>query len=461
MLFLQFVVFSSLLFIFIFLPAVLGGYYLLPEKSKNFFLLLVSLFFYYVGESSLVILFILSVLINYTFGFLIASQSKQRIFLSIGITINLSFLIYFKYANFAIDNLLYWDLVSPSFQREVILPIGISFYTFQGISYLIDVYRDNTFFQKNLIKLSLFISFFPQLIAGPIIKYSDISEQLTCRQSSLHLFVSGIKKFIRGLAKKVIIANHVAIISAKSFSLEAGELSTPAAWLGIIAFSIQIYYDFSGYSDMAIGMGRMFGFNFKENFDHPYTATSVRLFWRKWHISLSTWFRDYVYIPLGGSKKNAVYVYRNLIIVFMLTGLWHGANWNFLVWGLFHGFFIICERLYPWKKAPKPLQHVYLIVVVVVSWVLFNAHDLTHSIDYITTLFVFDMTGNYLPFIYLTNYSIFIFILGIIFCMPIRQYLMNIKSISWLSPVSYILLFIFTISELVQSSYNPFIYFRF
>lgn len=454
-------VFSSILFLFLFLPAILGVYYFLPHRFRNTFLLIASLGFYYVGENTLILVFVLSILINYLFGGLIAQKRNKYLYLLSGVGINLTFLLYFKYANFIIENLQALHWVSSDYKSSILLPIGISFYTFQGLSYLVDVYREPKYFQSDPIKLGLFISFFPQLIAGPIIKYNDIVEQLTDRTITSDLFTSGIRKFIRGLAKKVVIANHVAIFSDKCFALDANLLSTPTAWLGLLAFTIQIYFDFSGYSDMAIGMGRMFGFEFKENFDHPYIATSVRAFWRRWHISLSTWFRDYVYIPLGGNQTSKEKIYRNLFLVFVLTGLWHGANWTFLIWGLFHGLFIVGERIWPWKKSPKVLQHLYLLMVLMLSWVFFKSDTLPQALAYLSKLFAFDTQGDYLPFIYLTPYSVFIFILAIFFAMPSRSYLSPRSVAPWAKHLVYLILFIYTISELTQALYNPFIYFRF
>ncbi|WP_249356255.1 MBOAT family O-acyltransferase [Maribacter sp. ACAM166] len=419
-----------------------------------------------------------SISINYISGlgiayFLQKNNKTSQIVLSIAIFGNLALLFYYKYANFIISNLqelgLYIDYDNPS----ILLPIGISFFTFQGISYLIDVYRKEAEVQKNLLQLGLYISFFPQLIAGPIVRYHDVDQQIKKREITTALFSEGIIRFVRGLAKKVIIANNAAFFADQVFSVSASEISTSSAWLGIICYSIQIYFDFSGYSDMAIGLGKMLGFNFKENFNYPYISNSIQDFWRRWHISLSTWFRDYLYIPLGGSRGNLFMTYRNLIIVFLITGLWHGASWNFIFWGLFHGFFLILERAKVLKTNnwPKFFQHLYVLFVVLTGWVFFRAETMAEGIIFIKSLLGLTTGQNQMAFVYLNPYTSIVIVLALIFSMPIRErvnglwfnteyiYVRNAKNISICS--FYIFLLLLSLIELAQSSYNPFIYFRF
>ena len=353
------------------------------------------------------------------------------------------------------------------------MPIGISFFTFQGISYLIDIYRKDTVAQFNLFHLGLYISFFPQLIAGPIVRYHDIALEIKKRDINVDLLREGIIRFIRGFAKKILIANNAALIADHAFSASASEISSLAAWLGILCYTIQIYFDFSGYSDMAIGLGKMLGFNFKENFNYPYISKSIQEFWRRWHISLSTWFRDYLYIPLGGNKKGVTRTYINLIIVFFVTGFWHGAAWSFIFWGLFHGFFLILERskILNTQKWPSFVQHVYVLAVVVLGWVFFRAETLNEAFLYLKTMFGFAGGDLNVVFIFLNNYSVLMILLAIVFAMPIRQKLNSIVE-NFGNPLIksgfnisiycfYIFILMLSIIELAQESYNPFIYFRF
>lgn len=326
-------VFSSPLFLFIFLPIVIAGYYLINQKFRNVWLLLVSLFFYAWGEPVYIFLMIASIIINYFSGLLLSKvlgEVKRKIVLVCSILVNLSALAYFKYCGFFVRNVN--DLFNVNIPiKEISLPIGISFYTFQGISYVVDVYRNNAKCQKNILNLGLYISFFPQLIAGPIVRYEDFEKQILNRKESSDKFYSGVRRFIIGFSKKILIADQLSTLADSVFSRNG--MSALAAWIGAVAFTLQIYFDFSGYSDMAIGLGKMFGFDISENFNYPYISKSIKEFWRRWHISLSTWFRDYVYIPLGGSRCKPIRSYLNLIVVFLLTGLWHGASWNFVAWG--------------------------------------------------------------------------------------------------------------------------------
>jgi len=468
-------VFSSVLFLFLFLPIVLGVNFILKKEFRNAFLLLVSLFFYAWGEHFLVLLMLFIIAINYIFGIALAQNSSHKllskVILSIGIAINLSILGYYKYIHFIIENMskLGWKINLDV--DDVTLPLGISFFTFQSVSYLFDVYRKGVDSQKNLLHLGLYISLFPQLIAGPIVRYSDIHEEIKNRTITKELFSEGVIRFIRGLAKKVIIANNVGLIADEAFKIPANDLSTLLAWVAIICYTLQIYFDFSGYSDMAIGLGKMFGFNFKENFNYPYIAKSIQDFWRRWHISLSTWFRDYLYIPLGGNKKSKFRTYLNLIIVFFITGLWHGASWNFVVWGLYHGFFLLIERTVSFSLPKKfsILKRGYLLIVVIVGWVIFRSETLSYAIVFIKTMFSFSSGNNNYPLIFLNSYYIFIICAGIVFSTPIRHFMVGFTNkkqeykhlVLGVKYSTYLILFLFSISELAHSTYNPFIYFRF
>ncbi len=469
-------VFSSTLFLFIFLNVVLIVNFLLKEL-RNIFLLIASLFFYAWGEHALVFIMISSICFNYTFGLLIEhfqnneQESQTKMMLFAGIAANLSILIYYKYFGFILENISFLGLNFNFNAASIALPVGVSFFTFQNISYLIDVYRKTVKPQKNLVHLGLYISLFPQLIAGPIVRYVDICKEIKHRVITKSLFVEGLIRFIRGMGKKVLIANNLGLIVDKTFAAPTDEIGFVLAWLAIICYSLQIYFDFSGYSDMAIGIGKMLGFNFKENFNYPYIATSVKEFWRRWHISLSTWFRDYLYIPLGGNRKGNFRTYVNLLIVFFITGIWHGASWNFIVWGLFHGTFLLIERnvSFSLPKNLKFLSRIYLLLVVMISWVLFRAETLEYAIGYIKQLFTFAPGTYHYPFVYVNNYSIFILCLGILFATPLRKYLserffiprMNSGVLLTTKFLFYILLFSFSILELSQSTYNPFIYYRF
>lgn len=391
--------FNSLVFLYIFLPITLLVYYLVPRIVKNYFLLFASLVFFAWGGVSLTLLLLVSILMNYFFGLGIgrnAGKPLARTWMAAGVAANVLFLGIFKYTNFIVENL---NLVLSGFelqaipQTSIVLPIGISFYTFHALSYLVDIYRQKTAAQKNIFYLALYICMFSQLIAGPIIRYSDVAAQLTERNHHVQRFASGVLRFAIGLAKKVLFANTFAATADAIFAADTAHLGAPAAWLGIIAYAMQIYCDFSGYSDMAIGLGRMFGFEFMENFNFPYVARSVKEFWRRWHISLSSFFRDYVYIPLGGNRVTVSRTYINLLIVFFLTGFWHGASWTFVIWGLFHGFFMVIERL-GWErfleKMPAVVANAYTMLVVLMAWVLFRADSLSIATGYWGSLFDFD-----------------------------------------------------------------------
>ena len=384
-------VFSSAFFIYLFLPAVLLLNFITPRSLRNYVLLLFSLLFYAWGGVSYTIVMLASTVMNYVVGRMIEwgrNKEKDKLVLGIGVTLNLAILCFFKYLAFFaanINHLFHSHLKVPN----ILLPIGISFYTFHGISYIVDVYRMKSKAQRNLADLSLYITFFPQLVAGPIVRYHDISEQLRGRKETLARVVSGIERFILGLAKKVLLANTFAVIADDIFKYDSSQLAAHSAWLGIIAYTLQIYYDFSGYSDMAIGLARMFGFEFRENFNFPYIARSIQDFWHRWHISLSTWFRDYLYIPLGGNRVSTARTYINLFIVFLCTGFWHGPSWSFVVWGLIHGLFIIIEKLgfgNVLKKLPV-ISNIYTLLVVMVAWVFFKADNFDHAFMYVRAMF--------------------------------------------------------------------------
>jgi len=470
-------IFSSTLFIFLFLPFVLVVHFLLAKKFRNFFILLVSLFFYAWGENILVLLMMGSICVNYIFGNIISEYQNKgkeklsQIALIAGVIINLSVLGYYKYIHFFLESLSHLGLSLNVDVSNVTLPIGISFFTFQSISYLIDVSRKTVSGQKSLIKLGMYISLFPQLIAGPIVRYADIAKEIQNRKISAPLFKVGISRFIIGFSKKILIANNVGLIADKVFEIVPGELSTPLSWIGIVCYSLQIYYDFSGYSDMAIGLGKMFGFNFKENFEHPYISSSIREFWRRWHISLSSWFKDYLYIPLGGNRKGNFRNFLNLLIVFFLTGLWHGASWNFVVWGLFHGAFIILERFNIIKLPSKLnfLSRIYTLLVVIVAWVFFRSDNLEYAVSFIYKMFSFTSGSNNHPYLFFNTYTLIAMLVGIAFSMPLRKYIelifnSLIKNKVVFNFIRYsilLFLFLFSISEVAQTTYNPFIYFRF
>ena len=382
-------VFSSLTFLCIFLPVVLALYYLLPTlRIRNVLLIVVSLLFYAYGEPVYVLLMIASIIINYIFGRLLGTENKKKRqwILAIAVIINIGLLVVFKYLDMMVQT------VNQLCGSEIplaglALPIGISFFTFQALSYVIDVYRREVEPQKNLWNVMLYISFFPQLIAGPIVKYHDIQEQIDNRNTDVKEIAEGLRRFIIGLSKKVLISNTMAVTADALFAAGAGELNILSAWIAAIAYMLQIYFDFSGYSDMAIGLGHMFGFRFLENFRYPYISSNIQEFWRRWHISLSTWFKEYLYIPLGGNRKGKARTCLNKMIVFFSTGLWHGANWTFVLWGLWHGVFLLFEQVCPVKKLPKVLAHIYALIVVCVGFVMFRADTFGQGMFMIGTMF--------------------------------------------------------------------------
>ena len=467
--------FSSTTFIFGFLPIVLLIYFIFlakaPMLAKNIFLLLASLFFYAWGEPKFVLMMILSIVLNWLAGLFIDKwrQNKARVNLVLALVMafNIGILFIYKYLIFSITTIN--QLTGSVFDLpNILLPIGISFFTFQAISYVIDVKRGTVAVQKNPLYVALYISFFPQLVAGPTVRYSTIAEQINDRTSTFNDKAAGLTRFIIGLAKKALLADNLAIVADKAFSMGAGDLSTPFAWLGVGAFMLQIYFDFSGYSDMAIGLGRIFGFRFLENFNYPYISKSISEFWRRWHISLGSWFRDYVYFPLGGSrvasKKRLVF---NLFVVWMLTGVWHGANWTFILWGLFYFAFIAAEKLSGFElKLPHILKHVYTLAVVIFGWVLFRSVDLGQTFSYMQTMLGLTGTAfadsNFL--FYLKEYWLF-FVFGGVCSLPIipaiREKLATIKPLSIPLTAILVALFIFSVSFIIKGNFAPFIYFNF
>jgi len=456
---------------------------LIKKSFQNIFLLIASLIFFSWGGVSLSLILISLITYSYFIGILLSkiSGNKRKIIFTIGIIGTLSVLIYYKYVTFLFENIN--SILSPFGltgipYQNIVLPIGISFYTFQILSYIIDVYRNKIESEKNIIKFALYISFFPQLIAGPIIQYKNIKKQLYKRWIHLTGINYGIRRFIEGLGKKVIFANTFAIIADIAFNTPAVELNSSIAWIGIIAYTLQIYFDFSGYSDMAIGLGRMFGFKLPENFNYPYISKSIREFWQRWHISLSNWFKEYLYIPLGGNKKKKWITIINLLLVFLATSIWHGASWNFVIWGMTHGFFMITERYIYGNKLKltwAPIQHFYALFIIITTRVFFKADDLNYAWCYLNQLFSFhfkELSLEIQPYIH-NNFIAIILVLAIIGSTPIwknlithlkskyiqtrsKIFVFNIFSISF-----YSLIFIISVCYLSIGSYNPFIYFKF
>ena len=463
-------VFSSILFLFYFLPPIFLVYLLVKKEYKNYVLIFSSLAFYFWGELVYTIVFLLYILINYFIGKLL-DENKSKFLLLIGILLNILPLLYFKYYYFFLNTLN--QFFGTSFEiSQTHLPIGISFFTFQLLSYLIDIYKDSVSSQRYFSRFCLYISFFPQLIAGPIVRYIDIQRELANRYINLNDINIGIKRFVIGLSKKIILANPLASVVDSIYSLPTDNLNTPLVILASVTYTYQIYYDFSGYSDMAIGLGRIFGFHFNENFNHPYSALSIQDFWRRWHISLSTWFRDYIYIPLGGNQVGKYKLIRNLIIVFLLTGLWHGASFNFLIWGLLHGFFLLVERFIfndKFNFINPTLRMIYVFIIINITWIFFRVETLTKAFYVIKLLFLFQFENFHSIFGFVDLNYLIILIISILFSFPIYQSLTNYlnkmkinifikESTSFVQIVS--LLFLCIIS-LLSEDYNPFIYFRF
>lgn len=467
-------VFSSLTFLCIFLPVVLALYYLLPTlRIRNVLLIIVSLLFYAYGEPVYVLLMIASIIINYIFGRLLGTENKKKRqwILAIAVIINIGLLVVFKYLDMMVQTI---NQLSGSEipLAGLALPIGISFFTFQALSYVIDVYRREVEPQKNLWNVMLYISFFPQLIAGPIVKYHDIQEQIDNRNTDVKEIAEGLRRFIIGLSKKVLISNTMAVTADALFAAGAGELNILSAWIAAIAYMLQIYFDFSGYSDMAIGLGHMFGFRFLENFRYPYISANIQEFWRRWHISLSTWFKEYLYIPLGGNRKGKARTCLNKMIVFFSTGLWHGANWTFVLWGLWHGVFLLFEQVCPVKKLPKVLAHIYALLVVCVGFVMFRADTFGQGMFMTGTMFSgweFSSVQMAVVWEQLTPIFLVTLVMAVFGSAPLipkateaclaRENLR--KPAVYFSYIASFVLLILCMLSLSSGTYNPFIYFRF
>ena len=466
--------FSSMTFLFVFMPLVMAVYFLSKKEIRNYVLLIASIIFYAWGEPRYLALMIITILVNYAGAILLDKHysSRQRLWIvSLTIVLDLSFLFYFKYFNFVVDNIN--GVLATDFQLlDVIMPIGISFYTFQAMSYLIDVYRREVPAQKDVYKLALYIVLFPQLVAGPIVKYHDVCEQIDNRTIEFKNVIIGFKRFITGLAKKVLIANTLAEVVDKIFAQAPENLTTGVSWLGAVAYCLQLYYDFSGYSDMAIGLGLMFGFRFLENFNYPYISKSITEFWRRWHISLATWFKLYLYIPLGGNRKGAVRTYWNLFAVFLVTGIWHGAAWSYVAWGIWNGIFIVIERFFGLDKDKNDrwyvsaAKHVYAFFAIVWGMIIFRAESLSYAYEYICRMLHIDVTKHLPDYDYgVNNKFAIMLIVGLICAMPVCRNLIYIKYEHkvqrTLVNIWLFLLFFWSTISLAASTYNPFIYFRF
>ena len=467
--------FSSITFLFLFLPIVMAVYYIVPGRGKNIVLLIASLFFYAWGEPVYVVLMILSILFNYFCGRDIQANGedagKAKLSLAFAVTVNILILGFFKYYGFLLDTV---NSLLPSDipYRELPLPVGISFYTFQAISYLVDIYRKKAEPQKNILYFALYISMFPQLIAGPIVRYVDIEAQLRNRKISIRRLGQGAVFFIIGLAKKVIIANTAGSVFAQISGVPASSLSMLTAWVGVFSYAFQIYFDFSGYSDMAVGLGKMFGFEFKKNFDYPYISKSITEFWRRWHISLSTWFREYVYIPLGGNRCSVSRNIFNLMVVWALTGMWHGAAWNFIAWGVYYGVILVMEK-YIWgdslERLPGVVRHIYTIILVLVGWVFFFSPSLGYSLRYLAAMVgggagIVDSKG---AFLLLTHWLLYLLAvlgssaLGMRLLNAVPRMIRGEKAKAVSAAVIYMGIFVVSVAFLVTDTFNPFLYFRF
>lgn len=465
--------FSSITFLYYFLPIVIISYFITPKNKKNLVLLISSLIFYGWGEPKYIFIMLLSIIVNYILGLLIEKylDTKQaKFWLCISICFSMLLLIYFKYSNFFITN--FNSVTGLSIPMlKITLPVGISFYTFQILSYTIDVYRKEVKAQKSIINLATYIVLFPQLIAGPIVRYIDIVRELDNRIHSIERIRYGLRRFIFGLSKKVLLANSLDELC--NIFINTQDKSVLFYWMYAIAFSLQIYFDFSGYSDMAIGLGQLFGFNFIENFNYPYISKSITEFWRRWHISLSSWFRDYLYIPLGGNRVNKTRWIFNIILVWALTGFWHGSDWNFMLWGLLFAIALILEKLWLNKllvKLPKVISHIYVLFIIIISFVIFDASSFSIAIERISSMIGFsnNIMFNSIALYYLDSYKV-IFALAIIGCTPIpklfiekmKKGLIANRIVTILEPIISVALLLIITAYLVDSSFNPFLYFRF
>jgi len=476
-------VFSSPVFLFCYLPIALIGFFLVPVRARTPLLFAMSLLFYAWGEGHYVWLLLLSIALNWLLALAlerIEAPRSRRMFLAGAVALNIGALVYFKYANFLVANFaplaVYVGLQAPTV-AAIHLPIGISFVTFEALAYVVDVYRRHTGARKNPIHVGFYMSFFPHLIAGPIMRFDDVADRLAAPRTTAPYFESGVRRFTVGLAKKVLLANTMGRVADDAFHLVADSLGCTTAWLGIVAYALQIYFDFSGYTDMAIGLGRMCGFELPRNFDLPYSAASIRDFWRRWHISLSRWFRDYLYIPLGGNRGSALKTYRNLVLVFFCCGLWHGASWTFVIWGLYHGVFLVLERLRfgRWLSALwSPLQHAYALLVVLIGWVFFRAESFSQALAFLGAMSGFG-TGSALSSVaeHLDREELLALIIGLpIATLPVVRWLEQAAGrISALPGATLVLNLTRTAvllgallvcgAYLAAGTYNPFIYFRF
>ena len=463
-------VFSSLVFMFAYLSITLLAYYLIPRQGRNVFLFFINLLFYGWGEPKLIVLMLINIAINYAGGYLVDkyrdNKKRQKLFLILTCVIDIGTLAVFKYTGMLVDtvNMLpFLNLPTP----EISLPIGISFYTFQTMSYVIDVYRNDAPVSKNPLNFGTYVALFPQLIAGPIVRYRDVADQLVHRRETMDLFAKGVNVFLVGLAKKVLIANPMGILNTSIFAT-TDENGVVGTWIGIIAYSFQLYFDFSGYSDMACGLGNMLGFEFLKNFDYPYISKSVTEFWRRWHISLSTWFKEYVYIPLGGNRKGAKRQVINLLIVWGLTGIWHGASWNFVLWGLYYGIMLIVEKFLLKKvldKLPSVVQHIYTIFIIAIGWGLFYFTDMSQLGTFLINLFDFSkgicgeqaltLILQYLPVLLAAGFA------STPIATNVYKKIENKKHVWILQTIFCVVVLALSTASLVSSSYNPFLYFRF
>ena len=469
-------IFNSMMFLWIFLPIILVLYYIVPNKLKNLFLMLISLVVYAWGSLESLTVLLTSIVVNYFIGILINAQKKNRlkkIFFGAGMLFNIGILCYYKYSNFFISTACK-ILGNTTFNMiDILIPVGISYFTFSSMSYLFDIYRQEAKVQKNPINLALYISFFPKVMMGPIESYKDFEVFINEKDLSIDNMADGIKRFVYGLSKKVIIANSMAVIADTIFDSDISMITTRIAWIGSLCYTIQIYFDFSGYSDMAIGLSKMLGFNLKENFDLPYNSQSITEYWRRWHISLSTWFKNYLYIPLGGNRKGNFRTYLNLFIVFLVTGLWHGASWNFIVWGVYNGLFMVVERIFLKKILDKNkfkiINHIYTLLVVITSWIYFRISDINKAVEYVRIMFT---KTTLLPekMVYLSNVlttsNLIIFVIGIIFAGIVpalyrkTSKLKNIYEV-FIEPIIIVTLFLMSIMYIVNGTYNSFIYMNF
>lgn len=459
--------FSSMTFVFMFLPLVFTTYLLMPPRFRNGLLLAASILFYAWGEPRYVAIMLLTVLINWLGALLIARFQKHKILiLTASVITDLSFLFYFKYFNFVAININAFAGADIPLLK-VIMPIGISFYTFQAMSYLADVYSGKARAEASIFKLALYVTLFPQLVAGPIVKYHDVAEQLSHRSVTPDKVLYGVRRFIIGLAKKVLIANTLGMAADAIFAQPVANFDALTAWAGALAYSLQLFYDFSGYSDMAIGLGAMFGFKFFENFNYPYISKSVSEFWQRWHISLSSWFKEYLYIPLGGNRNGTARTVFNLAVVFLATGIWHGAEWTFVAWGVWHGAFVIIEKLSGWHKTSrfKLLHHAYCLLVLIIGWVIFRAENLAYAYVYLQNMFGLLSTHNIANQIgaYIDNLELIVLTVAIVCALPIFKNMLKVKSslANLAINIWLLILFLLSTAALASSTYNPFIYFRF